>query len=182
MGQRSEAALEPLHPAVRTSDRSVTSLYRRHADEAYRLAYLLTHDRQLSQDLVQEAFVKLIGRSPRLQQPERFGGYLYRTVLNLVRGRWRRRSIERRLLMGEHDASVNSSDHAGTVVEAESLWQCLSNLPIRQRAVLFFFYYADLTDAQTAEAMDCSVSAVKSLKLRALKQLRTEMGGSDGSA
>jgi RNA polymerase sigma-70 factor (sigma-E family) len=181
MRQRPEAALESLHPAVRTSDSAVTNLYKRHADEAYRLAYLLTHDRHLSQDLVQEAFVKLIGRSPRLQQPERFGGYLYRTVLNLVRGGWRRRSIERRVLKGERDSSI-SSDHAGNVVESESLWQCLSNLPVRQRAVLFFFYYADLTEAQTAEAMDCSVSAVKSLKLRALKQLRSEMGGSDESA
>ena len=37
-------------------------LYRRHAGDAARLAYLITGDRALADDLVQDAFVRLYGR------------------------------------------------------------------------------------------------------------------------
>src|SRR6266478_4667440 len=42
-------------------------LYRAHADGAVRLAYLLTGDRALAEDLVQDAFVRLAGRSTRMR-------------------------------------------------------------------------------------------------------------------
>lgn len=42
----------------------LASLYEEHAAHAFRLAYLLTGDRDLAEDLVHDAFVKVIGRSP----------------------------------------------------------------------------------------------------------------------
>jgi DNA-directed RNA polymerase specialized sigma24 family protein len=51
-------------------------LYVRHAPEGIRLAYLLTGDRALAEDLVQEAFARFDGRLHSLRKPEAFGAYL----------------------------------------------------------------------------------------------------------
>src|SRR5207248_10868551 len=51
-------------------------LYRRHAGDAERLAYLLTGDRGAAEALVQDAFVRLAGRLMHLRDPDAFGAYL----------------------------------------------------------------------------------------------------------
>src|SRR6058998_1928642 len=73
-------------------------LYLRHADEAVRLAYLLTGDRALAEDLVQDAFVKLAGRLVHLRDSGAFDAYLRRTVVNLANSHYRRKRLERAYL------------------------------------------------------------------------------------
>src|SRR5437016_11762255 len=73
-------------------------LYVRHADDAVRLAYLLTGDRALAEDLVQDAFVRLAGRLVHLRDPDAFDAYLRRTVVNLSNSYFRRRKVERAYL------------------------------------------------------------------------------------
>src|SRR5256885_9210030 len=76
----------------------LAELYARHAAEAIRLAYLLTGDRQLAEDVVQDAFVKLAGRLVHLRDPRAFDGYLRRTVVNLTNSAFRRKRLERAYL------------------------------------------------------------------------------------
>jgi RNA polymerase sigma factor (sigma-70 family) len=66
-------------------------LYVRHAPESIRLAFLLTGDRALAEDLVQEAFARLVGRLRHLRDPSAFGAYLRRTIVNLATSHFRRR-------------------------------------------------------------------------------------------
>src|SRR5438105_4353777 len=73
-------------------------LYVRHADDAVRLAYLLTGDRALAEDLVQDAFVRLAGRLVHLRDPDAFDAYLRRTVVNLSNSYFRRKKVERAYL------------------------------------------------------------------------------------
>src|SRR5213080_2978600 len=73
-------------------------LYLRHADAAVRLAYLLTGDRALAEDLVQDAFVRLAGRLVHLRDPGAFDAYLRQTVVNLSRSHFRRKKVERAYL------------------------------------------------------------------------------------
>ena len=76
----------------------LAELYGRHAAEAIRLAYMLTGDRLLAEDLVQDAFVKLAGRLAHLRDPEAFDAYLRRTVVNLTNSYFRRKRLERAYL------------------------------------------------------------------------------------
>ena len=62
---------------------------------AGRLAYLLTGDRDVAEDLVQDAFVRLSGRFVHLRDPRAFPAYLQRTIVNLARSRLRRLRVER---------------------------------------------------------------------------------------
>jgi DNA-directed RNA polymerase specialized sigma24 family protein len=55
------------------------------------------------------------------------------------------------------------------VGERADLWKTLSTLPARQRAALLR-YYEDLSERDAAEALGCSLSAVKSLVARAPKR------------
>src|ERR687887_898790 len=80
-------------------------LYLRHADEAVRLAYLLTGDRHLAEDLVQDTFVKLAGRLVHLRDPGAFHAYLRRTVVNLTNSHYRRKRLERAYLRRERGAT-----------------------------------------------------------------------------
>ena len=52
----------------------------------------------------------------------------------------------------------------------------LDRLPARQRAVVVLRYFADQTEAQTAEAMGCSVGTVKAHASKALARLRDAPG------
>src|SRR6266487_3208486 len=80
-------------------------LYLRHADAAARLAYLLTRDHALAEDLVQEAFVRLAGRLLHLRDPEAFDAYLRRTVVNLSNSYFRRKRVERAYVARAHGAT-----------------------------------------------------------------------------
>ena len=81
------------------------ALYEAHAADALRLAYLLTGDRAVAQDLVQDAFVKMAGRLAHLRRAEAFGAYLRVTVVNLARMRGRRLKVERDYL-ARHTAEL----------------------------------------------------------------------------
>jgi RNA polymerase sigma-70 factor (sigma-E family) len=154
---------------------SVAELYWRHAPRAGRLAYVLTQDRHLAEDVAQEAFARLITRLTRLRDPDAVEAYLRRSVVNLCRKHWRRLSRERSFIRREGPAMATritlQPDHAGR----DSLQRALDKLPYRQRAALVLRFYEDLTERQTAKALGCAVGTVKSLVFRGLQTLREEI-------
>lgn len=154
------------------SDQQLAELYASHAAAIRRMAFVMTGDRDEAEDLVQEAFVRLGGRLLKLRDPHRAAGYLFRTVVNLSRdhGRRLRRDeiVRSRLPIGD---SLPPHDRG----DRERVTAALLKLPVRQRAVLFLRYYMDLSETQTAEVLNCSRSAVKSLNHRASESFRKEL-------
>jgi RNA polymerase sigma-70 factor (sigma-E family) len=151
-------------------------LYVRHAPEGIRLAYLLTGDRALAEDLVQEAFARFVGRLQHLRKPEAFGLYLRRTIVNLSHSHFRRAKVERacveRLARTPERASGTNEDLD------EAMHGALLRLPVRQRAAIVLRFYEDLTDTQAAEIMRCAPGTVRSLVSRGMTTLRSELGRS----
>ena len=92
-GQGSSSAAEVDERQAASGGR-LGELYRLHADGALRLAWLLTGDAALAQDLVQDAFVKLAGRLAHLRDRDAFPAYLRATVVNLARMHFRKRRRE----------------------------------------------------------------------------------------
>jgi RNA polymerase sigma-70 factor (sigma-E family) len=159
----------PVGGQVAEPGERLAELFDRHSAGAFRLAFLLTGDRSAAEEIVQDAFVKICGRFQDLADPNNFGGYLYRTVTNLSRSHGRRLGLRSRALQRLPSQEVSPDPHLD---RREALWRALLQLPIRQRAAIFFRYYEDLSEAQTADAMACSIEAVKSLTTRAMKKLR----------
>lgn len=151
-------------------------LYSEHVAGAVRLAFLVTGDEQQAQDIAQEAFVRIAGRFQDLRSPDAFPAYLRVTVLNLARGHLRRLRTQRDYLR-RHDDREDTVEIAAGADARDEMWEALRKLPYRQRAALVLRYYEDLSERQTADALGCSVSAVKSLVTRGLQVLRDEVGG-----
>ena len=150
-------------------------LYERHAPAAGRLAYLLTGDRPAAEDLVQEAFVRVVGRFRHLRVPDAFEAYLRRTIVNLHTSQLRRRRLERAHLEREQAAAQKASPAMPEVGVREELWQALQELPARQRAAVVLRYYEDLSERETASLLHCSPNAAKSLVARAMETLRARI-------
>lgn len=155
----------------------LATLYAEHAPEARRLAYLLTGSRAQAEDLVQDAFVRLAGRFLDLRDPDGFGHYLRRTIVNLNNSWWRRKKVERTYLEREMQRPVTEEAHQQDPVEREALWQSLQRLNARQRTAIVLRFYQDLSEEQTAEAMGVPRGTVKSLVSRGLEAMRGQIRG-----
>ncbi len=140
-----------------------------HANGLLRTAYLIVGDLHDAEDLVQEAFLKLASRWPRVSQMESPVGYARRILVNqALRGRSKRSRIR-----GELNATP-PGETASTAAHLEihdELFDALAALPPRQRAVLVLRYFLDLPEAEVAAALGCSLGTVKSSGSRALKRL-----------
>jgi RNA polymerase sigma-70 factor (sigma-E family) len=150
-------------------------LYVRHGPDAVRLAYLLTGDRTLAEDLVQEAFVRLAGRFQDLRNPEAFWSYLRRTVVNLSKMHFRHRKVVRGFLESQRAPGLDSEDP--DLAARETMRGALLALPERQRAAIVLRFYEDLSEVQIAQVLGCRPGTVKSLVSRGLNSLRNARRG-----
>ena len=153
-------------------------LYAYHAPRAMRLAFLLTGSLAAAEDLVQDAFIRVVAKSPRLREEDAFGAYLRTTIVNLHTSLLRRRKVERRYLAAE--AARPTVVHAAADIDLRAeMWSKLQALPARQRAALVLRYYEDLPGKQVAECLGCSHAAARTLISRGLDALRIEMRGEE---
>ena len=159
-------------------DGRLAELYVRHAAEAIRLAYMLTGDRMLAEDLVQDAFVKLAGRLVHLRDPDAFDAYLRRTVVNLANSYFRRKRVERAYLR-RSAAEPRMVGAAHDVDRRDELWQDLQRLPSRQRTAIVLRIYEDLPERRVAEILGCRPGTVRSLVSRGLAELRIRVRSDD---
>ncbi|TDW81079.1 MULTISPECIES: SigE family RNA polymerase sigma factor [Kribbella] len=138
------------------------------ATRLLRTAVLLTGDRAAAEDLVQETYERIYVRWRRIHSaPE---AYAHKTLANLTANRWRSRGRKPEVALADHDrATPDGSDNFAI---RDQLLAALQELPPRQRAVIVLRYYEDLTEAQTADVLGCSVGTVKSQASRALDRLR----------
>jgi RNA polymerase sigma-70 factor (sigma-E family) len=153
---------------------SLARLYEEHFGRAYRLAYVLTGDPDVAEDLVQDAFVKVIGRYAQLRRPDAFEAYLRRTIVNLTYGTFRRRRLERAYLAREGHLADGAGQDPPDVEARDDLWARLQRIAPRQRAALVLRYYEDMSDEQAAQVLSCSVRTVKSLVARGKDALRAQ--------
>ena len=156
----------------RGGESRLAEVYVRSAPAGFRLAYLLTGDRALAEDLVQEAFLRFVGRLHHLRDPEAFDAYLRRTIVNLSKDTFRRRALERSYVE-RRTAEVREEGHTDRDVAAyESMRAALLSLPQRQRAAIVLRYYEDLHESEIADLLRCRPATVRSLVARGLEALR----------
>jgi RNA polymerase sigma factor (sigma-70 family) len=158
----------------------LADLYRAEAAKAVRLAYLLTGQRALAEDLAQEAFVRVAGRL-REVHPDAFAAYLRQTVVNLVRSHFRHARVQRRYAdRVEADAeqrrqATEASSNPGDSDVAEQLWGALQALPASQREAIVCRFYLDMSEQQTAQTLHIALGTVKSATSRGLLALRAAL-------
>ena len=155
-------------------------MFREQRDAVVGLAYMLCGDVHEAEDVAAEVFARTLPRFERGTVVD-VGAYLRRAVVNEVRSRQRRLPLllrERGRQTGDHRGGLGTAEQ---IAERDRALQLLSRLPSRQRTALVLRYWADLPDADAAEAMRCPVGTYRSLVSRGLAQLRVrERKGSEG--
>lgn len=154
------------HEHALDADR-LARLYDEHRVALVRLALLLVDDLPTAEDVVHDAFARMLGRQVH---PAAASGYVRTAVVNGARSTLRRRRTAR-----DHVAPRGlDSDPADLAVLAEEhreVLAALRRLPGRQREVLVLRYYAGLSEAEIAATTGISRGAVKSTAHRALAAL-----------
>jgi RNA polymerase sigma factor (sigma-70 family) len=141
-----------------------TLVYRAERNRLRRVAYLMTGQSAVAEELVQDAFVRLHQRWAAVDIP---AAYLRRTLVHLCLV-WRQRTA-----MG-HAREPRSADRVEPP-EIDETWDLLATLPREQRVALVLRYYEDLPLVEIAQVMGCRPATARTRIHRALAKLREEM-------
>ena len=143
-----------------------------------RYAVMLTGERELAQDLVQDVMVKAHRNWSRVSAAQHPDRYATAMVTNAYLS-WRRRWAVRHVFATGHlpEVAVDASDGA----DHADLWHRLAALPQRQRAAVVLRYYEGMPDPEIADVLGCSPTTVRVHIHRALKTLRLELTDSTAS-
>jgi RNA polymerase sigma-70 factor (sigma-E family) len=156
-------------------DESFVEFVAARGDALLRTAALMCGARQDAEDILQTALEKAYRHWGRLDADTDPEPYVRRILVNLVISRSRRWKVLREIHMA---APPETPAHAGThAVELRgTLMDELRRLGARQRAVLVLRFWEDLSEAETARILGCSVGTVKSQASRGLARLRERLG------
>jgi RNA polymerase sigma-70 factor (sigma-E family) len=143
-------------------DIPLVELYRTHYRSLVRLAALLLDDVGTSEEVVQDAYIRMHGAWRRIKDPEKALPYLRTTVVNLSRSRMRRRQVAEKHRPAPMPDAPSAEYGAITLAERDAVVAALRALPDKQREALVLRFYGDLSEVEIAEAMGVSQGAVKS--------------------
>jgi RNA polymerase sigma-70 factor (sigma-E family) len=135
-----------------------------------RLAYGLTGDLGHAEDVAQAAFARAYASWPRVARTGDPDAYVRKIVINENLSRFRKRRVAEDLVGAVPEGPGQST--ADVPGDSEALLRALRKLGPRQRAVIVARYWMDMSEAETAAALNCSVGTVKSQASRALATLR----------
>jgi RNA polymerase sigma-70 factor (sigma-E family) len=158
-------------------DAEFTAFVRECGGALTRTAYFLTADRHLAEDLVQTALAETYVRWPGIRDTAKAEAYARRVLVNANAAWWRRRSATEVPVSSAPDAA--RPDDTAAVTERAPLLDALRQLPARQRAAVVLRFYDDLSEAETARALGCSVGSVKRHTARGLDRLRRLVDGDE---
>lgn len=175
--------------ALEGKRKSFDELIIRYQRQAVAVSYRLLGNTHDALEVTQDAFVKAFTNLPSLQKPEAFGGWLMRIVSNLSLNFRRGRKIGQQLPLddmlggsgsgaGDLGGSEWMSSQADPVRRLEGrelgvkLQEALNKLPEKQRLAIVMFTIEEMPQKQVAEALDCSVEAVKWHVFQGRKKLK----------
>jgi RNA polymerase sigma-70 factor (ECF subfamily) len=144
-------------------EEAFASLIRMAGDRLMAIAFRILRDVDRAEDAVQQAIVTAWRDLPALREPDRFGGWLYRILVNacyVEARRTRRWDSNVRLLTP--DMTSGSADGILSVEDRDELERAFRRLPPEQRAAFVLHHYAGMPLADIGEALEVPVGTVKS--------------------
>ena len=162
--------------------RGLETLVARYQHKAIRVAFLVTHDQTLAEDVVQETFMRLYRRIHQFDLSRPFEPYFLRSVvnaaLNAVKKSNRHVSLDGDLEQVEGLLSQAASVESDVeyIQMKQELIAALARLEPRQRAAVVQRYYLEMTEKEMSAALDVPAGTVKWLLSTARANLRALLG------
>jgi RNA polymerase sigma-70 factor, ECF subfamily len=158
----------------------------------YALAYNMTHNQMDAQDVTQEVFLTIFRKAHTFQGKSAFSSWVYRVALNAVYMKLRSKKKDQSISVEDAFPSFNGAGYHQEVIRdwsenAESLMfsnetknviqTAVDQLPEKEKIAFLLRDVEGLSTEEAAEALDLSISAVKSRLHRARLILRKKLSG-----
>lgn len=148
-------------------------LIRAHQRSAWCAAYRFLGDAAEAEDVVQDAFLKILDAAPRYKPTATFRTYLYRVVTRLcIDRKQKKKPVYTSDLPHEIDSHSSPSKHLEIQERENRVRAALDILPPKQRMAVILKYYEDLRYAEIADVLNVSQKAVERLLARARTSLQ----------
>ena len=152
-------------------------LTRRHLPAMLGLARRILGNTADAEDVAQEAMLRVWTHAPRWQPLAAFRTWLTRVVVNLCLDRKRRAPWVGLEAAGEiADPAPGAAEKAEHSERERLLAAAVAELPARQRTAIVLTYSEGMSNAQVADILDTSVSAIETLLVRGKQNLRARLG------
>ncbi len=162
---------------ARGDELAYRQLSRRHLPAMLGLARRILGNTADAEDVAQEAMLRVWTHAPRWQPLAAFRTWLTRVVVNLCLDRKRRAQWVALEAAGEIvDTAPGVTEKAEHDEREQLLAAAIAELPARQRTAIVLTYSEGMSNAQVAEVLDTSVSAVETLLIRGKQNLRMQLG------
>ena len=163
---------------ARGDERAFQLLSRRHLPAMLGLARRILGNAAEAEDVAQEAFMRVWTHAPRWQPLAQFRTWLARVVTNLCLDRKRRAPwVELEAAGDIVDPAPGAGEKTENRERERMLAAAIEKLSVRQRSAIVLTYGEGMSNAQVAEILDTSVSAVETLLVRGKQNLRRALGG-----
>jgi RNA polymerase sigma-70 factor (ECF subfamily) len=158
-------------------ERAYRQLVRRHLPAMLGLARRILGNSADAEDVAQEAMLRIWTHAPRWQPLAALRTWLTRVVVNLCLDRKRRAPWVALEAAGEIvDPARDASEQAESDERERLVAVAIEELPARQRSAIVLTYSEGMSNAQVAEILDTTVSAVETLLVRGKQNLRRTLG------
>lgn len=164
---------------------ALNNLMERHAEKLFHYLLRSLQDDDDAADLAQETFVKVFQNRTKFDPGQRFTTWLYAIASNLVRDRYRWRSRHPQVSLDADDEQTETSlkdnlsasepapdERMQSEERAATVRKAVVALPEELRQPLILAIYQELSQAEIAEILKCSIKAVETRIYRARQQLR----------
>jgi RNA polymerase sigma-70 factor (sigma-E family) len=173
---RAGAALRALPSIPNDREAAVRALYEDRYAELVRFATFILGDVHAAEDASQEAFARIYDAWDRLDDPDRAVAYLRATVVNLSRGRHRRRLVAERKQPPRPGPVQSAEDDAMGRARNNAVLAAVSALPSRQKACVVMRHWLRMTEGEIAATLDVSIGSVRTHNKRGTEALQRKLG------
>jgi RNA polymerase sigma-70 factor (ECF subfamily) len=150
-------------------------LFQRYHRPLYGFLYHMTSQREVSEDMVQNVFYRMLRSRHTFSGNGEFRTWMYHLARNVLKDHWKKAGVSRPAAEWEDRITdeVLVDEQLEKKMELEMLQKRIASLSPESREVLILSRYQDLKYAEIAEVLDLSVGAVKVRIHRAINQLKT---------
>ena len=158
-------------PALQRTGKEITEIYNRQVDTVYRICFSFMKNKQDTEDMVQETFLRLLGSGVGFVSEEHEKAWLIVTASNLCKDtlkKWWRRTEN------IDDPTLGLKQPA---FEIDEVLAAILKLPADQKCAVYMYYYEGYSTSDIASYLHCPQATVRSRLSRARKTLKRKLGG-----
>ena len=147
----------------------IEALILKYEKTVYKLAYSYMKNRQDTDDIYQEVFLRFFRKKPEFESEEHEKAWFIRTTINCCKSYFLSGWVKRTMALEENTMGQEDSYEMG---ERSELFYAVMDLPVKYRTVIHLFYYEGYTVKEIAELLDEKVTTITTRLSRGREQLR----------